>query len=109
MAIGMYSIEDPYMYMNGKRKFREADQVQISKYKRHVAAGTVPPDSQIPYTRTGVEKYRHSCVADEFRPGAKPVLPLYTTRKLPIIREIPTRYDSITRYVAEFNRLNHYK
>lgn len=107
MAIGMYANEDPYM--DGKRESKEADQVQIGKYRRHVEAGTVPPEGQIPYTRTGVEKYRHSCVADEFKPGAKPVLPLYTTRNLPIIRVIPTGCTTTQEYIKKFNSLNHYK
>ena len=85
MAIGMYSSEASYM--EGKREFREADQAQIAKYRRHVEAGTVPT-SGIPLTRTGVEKYRHSCVADEFKPGAKPVYPSWATTRSGIQREI---------------------
>lgn len=86
MAIGMYSNE--LSSRTGKHVFAEADQVQIAKYRRHVAAGTVPPENQIPYTRTGVEKYRHSCIADEFKPGAEPVYPSWATTKSGIQREI---------------------
>jgi hypothetical protein len=127
MAIGMYSIENSYM--NGKSEFREADQIQVSKYKRHVAAGTVPPDSQIPYTRTGVEKYRHSSIHDEFKPGAKPVYPSWATTKAGIQREMlkyqiaegravkfdacyPTPSAHITdtkTYVTKFNSLRNFK
>jgi hypothetical protein len=127
----MYGCHDEYWH-NKKADFKEADPVQIAKYRRHVAAGTVPPESQIPYTRTGVEKYRHSCVADEFKPGAKPVYPSWATTKSGIQREIlkyqmerkaggsaqefkkcypmPSPYITETKeYVKQFNQLRRLK
>lgn len=108
MAIGMYGYTKGY-HKDAKAAFKEASPSQIIRYMRHKEAGTVPPESSIPYTRTGVEKYRHSSALHEFKPGAKPVLPLYTTKKLPTLMKIPTGCETTQEYVKQFNSLNHYK
>jgi len=70
----------------------DPEPAQMAKYRKHVAAGTVPPESQIPYTRTGVEKYRNRSRLDDFKPGRPPEYP-----------------QDIKTYVALFNMNRNYK
>ncbi len=102
----------------------ETPQSLLVAYKKHVSRGTVPPASQVPYTLTGVEKYRHSSVQDEFKPNQKPIYPSWQSgaglrseiKKVAlshgwhkeIKKEYPDGYEGMStqEYIESFRELN---
>lgn len=82
--------------------------VALAAYHRHVEAKTVPTGWRKFLTVTGVEKYRHSSVMDEYE-SKPPIYPAWTKSRNLSRGEppkIPEENLSTALYVAEFNKLN---
>lgn len=112
-TVPSYYIVDKY-HPSGKPKHEpeEIPQAAMIAYRKHVARGTVPT-SGIPYTRTGIERYRHTCVMDELDtrmrfPAWVLAMGRRSTSDHRTAANFPAKYRALDaeHYIREFDRLN---